>query len=38
MDDDLVALREEVAKAAMECADGLLLDLVYKMLVLEGIQ
>lgn len=38
MDDDLVVLREEVAKAAMECVDKLLLDLVYKMLVLDGIQ
>lgn len=38
MDDDLVALREEVARAALECADGLLLDLVYKMLVTDGIQ
>ena len=37
MDDDLVVLREEVAKAALACEDGLLLDLIYKMLISNSI-
>ena len=38
MGDDLVVLKEAVAKAALACEDGLLLDLIYKMLISDGIQ
>ena len=38
MDDDLEVLREEVAKAAQECVDRLLLDLVLKMLISDDVK
>lgn len=38
MDDDLEVLKEEVAKAAQECTDAVLLDLVLKMLISDGVK
>lgn len=38
MDDDLDVLREAVVKAARECNDGLLLDLVCKILISDDIR
>ncbi len=38
MDDDLDVLREAVVKAARECNDGVLLDLVCKILISDDIR
>lgn len=37
-DDDLEILREAVVKAARECDDGMLLDLICKILITDGTQ
>lgn len=38
MDDDLDVLREAVVKAARECNDGVLLDLICKILISDDIR
>lgn len=38
MDDDLDVLREAVVKAARECNNGVLLDLIYKILITDDIR